>query len=153
MKNAPDSATDNNVTRKTSEEIKKSLERCGRVRNCHKFCSYWDIENCTGELFKDALALINRLEGDNIAKAIVLEQLECEKEALIYDIMNYGFHLCLTCAHCKGKYECAKFGTNGLERTNNGGIAIMHCGQYEWRGITEGKDGNVHLTSEEEKDG
>lgn len=138
---------DNNVVRKTPEEIKKGLECCGKGNACRGHCPYDGPENgikgCTIKLSMDALALINKLEGDNIAKAIVLEQLEREKEALIYDIRNYGFHLCLTCAHCKGKYECAKLGTNGLDHTDDGETVIMRCGQYEWRGITEGKGGNV----------
>lgn len=83
----PDSATDNNVVRKTSDEIKKGLECCGKGNACRGHCPYDGPENgikgCTGKLSRDALALINRLEGDNIAKAIVLEQLEREKKDLL----------------------------------------------------------------------
>ena len=83
----PDSATDKNVVRKTSEEIKKGLECCGKGTACKGHCPYYgpkfDINSCTGKLSRDALALINRLEGDNIAKAIVLEQLERERDAAI----------------------------------------------------------------------
>lgn len=120
---------DNNVDRKTPEEIKKSLKRCGKDRNCHKFCSYWDIEDCTGELFKDALALI--------------EHLERERDAAIEDIKVAATFLCQTCK----KYHPAVIdGTKHFcdeipaDHFDDGAIA---CGMYEWRGVKEEKDENT----------
>lgn len=77
----------NNVLSKTSEDVKKGLECCYKGNACRGHCPYDGPENgikgCTSKLSRDALALINRLEADNIAKAIVIEQLEREKKDLL----------------------------------------------------------------------
>ena len=88
-----DSAPDKNVVRKTSDEIKKGLECCGKGTACKGHCPYcgtkFDINSCTGKLSRDALALINRLEGDNIAKAIVLEQLEAKVKVKAFEQIKW----------------------------------------------------------------
>lgn len=75
---------------KTPEEIKKGLELCdGKFipfycAECpyNKEKGHCDRDN-KEKIKRDVIALINRLEGDNIAKAIVLEKLEREKKDLL----------------------------------------------------------------------
>ncbi|MBR5786297.1 MAG: hypothetical protein IKY41_06360 [Clostridia bacterium] len=98
---------------KTPDEIKKSLKRCGKDRNCHKFCSYWDIEDCTGELFKDALALIEQLERERDAAVEILRSMHCD--TCIYDEHYPIPKICFDC--------------------------VEYC-NWEWRGVKEEKDDN-----------
>lgn len=54
----PDTATENNVGRKTPEEIKKGLEVCSMGSGC-SICPYEDFHICRGiENKADALAYI-----------------------------------------------------------------------------------------------
>ena len=118
---------DMNVLSKTPEEIKNGLECCGKGNACRGHCPYDgpenDINGCTGKLSRDALTLINRLEGDNIAKAIVLDRLERERDAAIEDMRNDP-HCCF---HCKYR--------NGIGREAN--LANLDGDCFEWRGAKE----------------
>lgn len=136
----PDAGKDTNVLSKTSEEIKKGMVCCSsRETRCRRECPYVEA-NCLDALIPDALALINRLEGDNIAKAIVLEQLERERDAAIEDIKKAALFLCQTCKKYHpaivdgSKHYCDRIPADHFD---DGAIA---CGMYEWRGVQEDND-------------
>lgn len=109
---------------KTPDKIKKGLECCGKGTACRGRCPYYgpkfDINSCTGKLSRDALALINKLEADNIAKAIVLEQLERERDAAIEQLKEFD---CATCKHCN------------LEHIASICCKCKDAGNWEWSGV------------------
>ena len=124
--------TDKNVPRKTPEEIKKSLKRCGKDRNCHKFCSYWDIYDCTGELFKDALAYIEQLqwkkdvaEAHAIAKTFVIDRLKRERDAAVEILRSMRCDTCIYDEHYPIPNVCFD--------------CVEYC-NWEWRGVKEEKN-------------
>lgn len=61
----PENAADNNVGRKTPEEIKKGLAACSadECHGQHEGCTYQDQFFCTMRMCGDALAYIQQLES------------------------------------------------------------------------------------------
>ena len=113
-------------------KIKEGLECCGKDTACRGHCPYcgtkFDINSCTGKLSRDALALINKLEADNKAKAIVLEQLERERDAAVEILRSMHCDTCIYDEHYPIPNVCFD--------------CIEYC-NWEWRGVKEEKDENT----------
>ena len=115
--------TDNNVVRKTPEEIKKGILCDGPCNECAYRINIMSYGGCSQAVVDDTIALI--------------EQLERERDTAIEDIKVAATFLCQTCK----KYHPAVIdGTKHFcdeipaDHFDDGAIA---CGMYEWRGVKE----------------
>ncbi len=119
----PEFAADNNVARKTPEEIKNALDLCSQsgCPDCAK-CAYDGNECCLEEKSKDALVYIQQLESR-------LAQTERERDAAISELANscYACRFILDASHCEGCFQRdGKYPWSPMVRT-----------KFEWRGVCE----------------
>lgn len=108
----PENAADNNVGRKTPDEIKKGLECCATLDGDCESCPYDDLQIfCGDRLRKDAISYIQQLESR-------LAQAEKERDAAVCDLRTFvdRYVGCLIC----DKTRCV-----GCNTSNN----------WSWRGV------------------
>lgn len=94
-------ATENNVGRKTPEEVKKWLDYCFGANPCAD-CLYdkRDFPHCVRRLLGDALVGYQHIESR-------LAQAEREKQALLHDMKHVApVEICEACAHSKLESKC-----------------------------------------------
>ena len=86
----PENAPDNNVGRKTPEEIKKGLAICiyEEAAGCNE-CAFFNMPHCYEKLGRTAILLIQQLESR-------LVQAERERDAAVNALREAGF-----CCDCK----------------------------------------------------
>lgn len=125
-----DIETDNNVVRKTPDEIKKWMECCSITPpKCNECPANIANHLCDISMLRCTLAYI--------------EQLERERDAAIEDIKKAALFLCQTCK----KYHPTNDGLVNKQYcdaipADHFGDGAIACGMYEWRGVKEKKDDN-----------
>lgn len=138
----PENVPDNNVGRKTPEEIKKDAETCMNhpyMDTCNSCRLYKECHGISDHIVKELYDLVLHYETR-------LAQTERERDAAVVDIRNAKWMLCHVCKNyyrpdpdirhyaCKAFGEFSKF-LNSSDFSEDGYNFPSLCGKFKWRGI------------------